>query len=642
MQTPSIVVELWPGSVTDYGEFRDLRCPFFAFIIGIDEYLSYDIPDLRGCVNDAQTIRAFLINRFHIPEAQIVFLTNEQATREAILEKFQSHLIYNPSIEKDDTIIVYYAGHGSRAGAPDSWPSIDGKIETLVPHDERGKTARGDVIHGIPDRTINTLLSTLATAKGNNIVRPFYRPPEMNQTNILQTVILDCCHSGGITRGSRPFVLPGARFVETLVPIPENLDQALLWGARAGDVSLPVGISYEFMHSHVLLAACRQQQRARECISTRGVPGGFFTESLIKQLRSIGPNRITYSELMELLPTLPDQIPQCEGVNKDRFIFDIEGPRHNPMSCAFSKKESGVMEVKIGSIHGVVVGTQFVTERDARIGGEPSTTFIAVSVSTESSILTPVPAVSVEDLPLSEGTRLVVSHWNNDAMMMKVYLQSSDDPQLEISDVSTPRTGSSFLLEQSLENADLAVRRVSDEEFSLTRLDTKIPPYAGQDVKLNIPLENLPYALDAVAHFNYFLGRHNGSDPFGDEVQLEMYNLLGDYPSRMPNPDVGNLVVKNEACFALGKDERYGFAICNYSQRDLFPYLFYFDPGTYSIDVRPLEPCFDVLLTATYYYRHGICRNPAPWPRRCPLCLGPSPRGLRSGMARAAAMRSSS
>lgn len=98
-------------------------------------------------------------------------LANGEATRASILETFRTHLLDNSSIEKDDAIIIYYAGHGSRAPAPNSWPSTDGKIETLVPHDERRTTPEGEVIHGIPDRTINQLLSALATAKGNNIVR---------------------------------------------------------------------------------------------------------------------------------------------------------------------------------------------------------------------------------------------------------------------------------------------------------------------------------------------------------------------------------------------------------------------------------------------------------------------------------------
>ncbi|KAJ7481035.1 caspase domain-containing protein [Mycena galericulata] len=527
--------------------FRDPRCPFFAFIIGIDQYLSNAIPNLRGCVNDAQTMRNFLTNRFHIPEAQIAFLANEDATRKAILEKFQTHLIDNPSIEKDDTIILYYAGHGSRTKGPDSWPSVDGKIETLVPHDERGKTSQGDAIHGIPDRTINILLSQLATAKGNNI-----------------TVILDCCHSGGGTRGTSPSILPVPRFVETLLPIPDNLDRTL-WASRSGHVDLPPGISYKFMHSHVLLAACRQQQRARECLSAAGEPCGFFTSSLIKALRGVGPNRITYPDLVELLPTLPDQNPQCEGANKDRFVFDVEGRGHDPET-----------------LHGVVVGTQFVPQYDVRGRKDLDSTSVAVSVALDSSVL--VPIVPGKDLAFPKGTRLVVSDWKNEAAMMKVYIHSASEGfQLAESELSVPRKKTGFVVVDSLHSADLAIRRTAEEEISLTRLDARIPRYIDHDVKLNVPIHNLPYALDAVAQFNYFLGKHNAKDTLGLAV-LEMYELAGEFGSRVPNTEVGNMVVDNEVRFQLDTEAKYGFAICNYSKHDLFPYLFYFDPATYSID----------------------------------------------------------
>ncbi|KAJ7772893.1 caspase domain-containing protein [Mycena maculata] len=544
--------------------FRDPRCPIFALIIGIDQYLSNAIPNLRGCVNDAQTIRTFLTNKFHIPEPQIAFLADEGATREHILETFRTHLLENSSIEKDDTIILYYAGHGSRAKAPESWPSPDGKIETLVPHDERAQNEQGETIHGIPDRTINALLSQLATAKGNNI-----------------TVILDCCHSGGATRGSAPSILPVPRFVETDLPIPENLDQTL-WGGRSGHVDLPPGISHKFMHSHVLLAACRQQQRARECISAAGKPCGFFTDALIKELRGIGPNRVTYADLLELLPTLPDQHPQCEGAHKDRFIFDIGSPRHDPKTCALVLKEDGTLEVDIGTLHGVVVGTQFIPESDTRRKKEPDRVLVAVSVNLDSSIL--IPIVPMKDSAFPEGTRLVVSDWKNEATMMKVYVYTSEDLPLATSDLSVQRLRPGFLVVESLNNADLAVRRASEEEISLTRLDARISRYVMQDVKLTVPIRNLPYVLDAVAQFNYFLGRHNGSDPLGSEVKLEMYNLSGEYGFRVPNPEVGNLVVDNEVRFQLDTQAKYGFAISNYSQHDLFPYLFYFDPATYSID----------------------------------------------------------
>ncbi|KAJ7138033.1 hypothetical protein C8R44DRAFT_607727, partial [Mycena epipterygia] len=96
---------------------------------------------------------------------------------------------------EDNTLIFYYARHGSRVEAPDSW-SPDDKIETLVPQDERTKGLDGQVVHGIPDRTLNVLLSRLAAKKGNNI-----------------TVIFDCCHSGGATRDANVLPTPGKHHV---------------------------------------------------------------------------------------------------------------------------------------------------------------------------------------------------------------------------------------------------------------------------------------------------------------------------------------------------------------------------------------------------------------------------------------------
>ncbi|KAJ7137993.1 peptidase C14, caspase domain-containing protein [Mycena epipterygia] len=279
------------------------RVPVYAFIIGINEYQSNRIRNLEGCENDAQTIKSFLTDRFHLPESQIVFLLNADATRNAILENFQTHLIDNSSIEKDDAIIIYFAGHGSRVKAPESWSSMDGKIETLVPYDERTKTLDGEDIHGIPDRTINMLLSRLAREKGNNI-----------------TVIFDCCHSGGATRDNES-IYP-VRSVSTFEPLPENLDRTLQV-ALSGHVDWSPESYKCDMNSHVLLAACREQEKAYEAISDAGKPYGFFTDSLVKQLCE-KPNRVTYAELVGRLPTLYNQNPQCEGVNKNRFLFDVE------------------------------------------------------------------------------------------------------------------------------------------------------------------------------------------------------------------------------------------------------------------------------------------------------------------------------
>ncbi|KAF8144024.1 hypothetical protein K438DRAFT_1945599 [Mycena galopus ATCC 62051] len=362
----------------------------------------------------------------------------------------------NPSIEKDDTILVYYAGHGSRAVALDSWPPTDGKIETMVTHDEPAKNPQGEIIHGIPDRTINVLLSNLATAKGNNI-----------------TVAIPVASRGDLpsTSWARDISRHSSRFQKTSTKHCETT------AARAG-VHLGGGTTMRLLHQQPHQAA-----------------------------RSIGLNRITYAELLGLLPTLPNQNPYIGGGSGSSG--------RNATRCVRLEKRR------------------------------------------------------------SDDERLH-PHWSS----------------LVVLDLSVQQLRPSFLIVNSLNVADLAVKRESLEEFLLTRLDPKISRYITRDVKLAVPPENLPYVLDAVAQFNYFLARHNGSDPLEmrNEVRMAMYSLRGEYGHRMPHLDIGNVVIDGEARSLHNSDDKYGFAIFNHSQHDLFPYLIYFDPGTYSIDVSVVVP----------------------------------------------------
>ncbi|KAJ6499183.1 hypothetical protein C8R45DRAFT_106796 [Mycena sanguinolenta] len=178
----------------------------------------------------------------------------------------------------------------------------------------------------------------------------------------------------------------------------------------------------------------------------------------------------------------------------------------------------------------------------------------------------------------------------DDAAMMKVYVHTSENPPLAITDVSAIGE-TNFLVVDSIDSADIAIRRSGDDEILLSRLDGKLSRYELPDVRLSVSTTKLPSVLDAIAHFHYFLNKRPEHGQRSDglvahgEVRLEMYNLHGEYGARVPNMDLGNLVsAENEVRFRLDTQEKYGFAVCNYSERDLFPYLFYFDPASYSID----------------------------------------------------------
>lgn len=96
-----------------------------ALIIGINEYKN--VAPLSYAISDADAIRDALIKNFNFPDKNIKFLTNKDATKEAILGHF-SHLA-SEKIGIDDRILVFFAGHGY------THTGYRGEAGFLVPHD---------------------------------------------------------------------------------------------------------------------------------------------------------------------------------------------------------------------------------------------------------------------------------------------------------------------------------------------------------------------------------------------------------------------------------------------------------------------------------------------------------------------------
>ena len=80
-----------------------------AFLVGINEY-----PDesLSGCVTDVEMQRELLVHKFGFLPADILTLTNKQATRENIETAFISHL--TNQAKPDDLVLFHFSGYGSR------------------------------------------------------------------------------------------------------------------------------------------------------------------------------------------------------------------------------------------------------------------------------------------------------------------------------------------------------------------------------------------------------------------------------------------------------------------------------------------------------------------------------------------------
>ncbi|KDN46595.1 hypothetical protein RSAG8_04248, partial [Rhizoctonia solani AG-8 WAC10335] len=91
-----------------------------ALIIGINDYPN--LSNLKGAVADADEIANFLTSEseLKVPPDQIINLRNESATRQNIIDSIKG-LQNNPLINREDPILIYYAGHGGTRKATEMW-----------------------------------------------------------------------------------------------------------------------------------------------------------------------------------------------------------------------------------------------------------------------------------------------------------------------------------------------------------------------------------------------------------------------------------------------------------------------------------------------------------------------------------------
>lgn len=158
-----------------------------ALLIGINDYSASTLPppkhgapadrewsNLDGAVNDVALMREMLVALYGFSPADIFTLTDQQATRDAILQALEQHLVV-PARE-GDIVYFYFSGHGSQVRNSLS-NEADRFDESLVPADSR----RG--ARDVRDKELLPLFNRIL------------------DRNARLTIVLDACHSGSGARG---------------------------------------------------------------------------------------------------------------------------------------------------------------------------------------------------------------------------------------------------------------------------------------------------------------------------------------------------------------------------------------------------------------------------------------------------------
>ncbi|MEG4071382.1 caspase family protein [Microcoleus sp. Pol14C2] len=265
---------------------------FHALLIGINFYFPHRLPEgnyyknLRGCVRDINNVETYLKDTFNLTPDQIIKLTATASdnpnqpqeppellpTYENIVAKFKE---LTAKAQPQDRVYIHYSGHGGRAKT--IFEDVKGSMgldEALVPTDIGQPNSRY-----LRDLEFAKLLE------------------EMVEKELVVTLVLDSCHSGGATREMETeelsvrgggFIDKTSRPTDSLVaPLQELAQNWESLTEHSRNITVVSGLLPE-PKGYTLIAACRDNELAFEGVFEGTERNGALSYFLLKALRQFG------------------------------------------------------------------------------------------------------------------------------------------------------------------------------------------------------------------------------------------------------------------------------------------------------------------------------------------------------------------
>ncbi len=325
-----------------------------ALIVGIDRYRHSDarqpaavFSDLRGAVGDALRFKQALAELYGVDvdspndgacdssNAVTTTLTDDCATRARILEALEQRIA---TLRAGDTLMFYFAGHGSRYRDDDARSQDTGYNGTILPTDARNPD-------GSPGDIFDVELKALkdrATANGLFFVS-----------------IFDSCNSATATRS-------GAAGLSRSAP-------ELAMAAPPAAAAVPAGGDGYWVH----LAAAQDGEEAQESGGAVGARAGVFTTALLDTLRMPGMRDATFGDLIREVRLRvaarghAAQTPSAEGA-----LMAVVGGRSRTMVLYDVEQAGATTMLQAGTTGGITAGSRYAlyanqtdaVQRRARIG----------------------------------------------------------------------------------------------------------------------------------------------------------------------------------------------------------------------------------------------------------------------------------
>lgn len=481
----------------------------YALLVGIDTY-GDDVGRLRGCRNDVERVFDYLGDpRSAIAHVEPVCLRDDEATRDAIVQSFRSHL---GQAGPEDTALFWFSGHGSLVPAHPALAHLEptGTSQTLVCAD-----SRRDGVQDLLDQELNLLITGVA-AGGAHVV-----------------VVLDCCHADGGDRAGDRRHAPGL----TSPPVLERLLPELQRLAATGS-SRDAAATGTRRPDHVSLAACATDQQAYEVSRPEGVRGAFSL-ALLTELGRLGPS-VTYRDLMtgarcqvENLhrKQRPALFPNDRDIVDQPFLGGTARGAAPRIQMSFVRRH---WQIDAGACHGISAGTGEDATIVAVHGSDPAREAIVERVLPHLSYVRPVgwePEAEVQypivvtSLPMPATTIAFGGHATDDAPTLNLVRAAlrvaapGPRPSPHLREI-TPGGG--------IDRPDLRVRTSAPGIVEILGRDDRPIPGTTADVTTPARAHRLIGDLEHIARWHDVKALANPASEIRGLVRVEIVPRFGD------------------------------------------------------------------------------------------------------------------
>ncbi|MEL6250704.1 MAG: caspase family protein [Bacteroidota bacterium] len=325
----------------------------YALIVGVNDYESPKIRDLRGCVDDATRIKAYLeesfVKRNFAANPSISLLTDKKATKEAIIEGFEKKL---SKAKKGDSVIFYFAGHGLREKTDIEIfkeDEFDGHLSSILCHDSNPFVHKDEPEKAsLSDKELRFLIHQLE---------------KKTEAHIL--TVFDCCHSGENTRNVVNHGPPeGSRQLERN-PLPARSSEGFYFSGKEKQVftASKKGLNLASVlpeGPHVNLAACKEVELAMETPPDATVRKGVFTTVLLDVLKQFKGD-INYDDLHLRILNRMSTYKQSYDAQTPQLYISTDDPNQRYKTFLTNAPSDKTLTCN------VVVGGQEEVEKEWRI-----------------------------------------------------------------------------------------------------------------------------------------------------------------------------------------------------------------------------------------------------------------------------------